>query len=703
MSPEQASGQPLDARSDIFSFGVVLYEVLAGQRPFTGASDLDVLHAVVHRAAEPLPEDVPLPLRMVVEKALEKDPADRFQSMRDMVVDLRRVVRQSAEAPPGLAAPPRSKRARYWLAAVAALVVVLAAAGALFVSRVRQPAEPARQQYTQLTNFADSATQPSLSPDGRLMAFVRGHETFMGPGQIYAKLLPDGDPVQLTRDDLPKMAPRFSADGARITYSTVSASGWDTWVVPVLGGQETRRFLANAEGLTWIHERTEGGASRPRLLFSELTGKGITMAVVSSTESRSEARTVYLREGVMEHFSYLSPDGTQLLLAEMGFNGWGPCRLAPYDGSSKGKPVGPAPAQCTNAAWSPDGKWMYFTADAGGGFHAWRQRFPDGTPEQVTAGTAEEEGLAVAPDGRSLLTSIGTRQSTLWIHDARGDRQVTSEAYAFLPTFSSDGKKLYYLVRAGGGISTIHGSLWVMDLESGQRQRLLPDYLMQHYSVSRDGQRIVFVSANEKGRLGVWLATLDGRTAPRQLTASDGLQAFFGADGDVFFAAQEGEGTFIYRVKEDGGELKKVISTPVYFLYGVSPDGKYLAAWVTGSTEETANAVWVYPVDGGSPTMICGVCGGRDTEFPQIVSWSPDRRFLYFAVWGQATYAVPLRPGQVVPPLPAAGIRSAEDVAALLPGARAFPVPGAFAGPNPSVYAYSKVSAQRNIYRIPVP
>ena len=96
---------------------------------------------------------------------------------------------------------------------------------------------------------------------------------------------------------------------------------------------------------------------------------------------------------------------------------------------------------------------MYFGADAGAGFHIWRQRFPDGTAEQVTAGTSEEEGIEFAPDGRSFLTSIGTRQNTLWIHDARGDRQVTSEAYAFLPSFSADGKKLYYLVRAGGGMA----------------------------------------------------------------------------------------------------------------------------------------------------------------------------------------------------------------------------------------------------------
>jgi hypothetical protein len=175
--------------------------------------------------------------------------------------------------------------------------------------------------------------------------------------------------------------------------TTLGGAGWETWIVPVLGGQEPRRFLANSEGLTWIPEANQAGAAQPRVLFSEMTGKGITMAVVSSTESRSDPRTVFTREGVMEHFSYLSPDGRQLLLAEMGFNGWLPCRLAPFDGSSTGRPAGPAPAQCTSAAWSPDGNWMYFTANNGAGFHIWRQRYPDGTPEQVTFGPTEEEGI----------------------------------------------------------------------------------------------------------------------------------------------------------------------------------------------------------------------------------------------------------------------------------------------------------------------
>jgi hypothetical protein len=427
------------------------------------------------------------------------------------------------------------------------------------------------------------------------------------------------------------------------------------------------------------------------------------MAVVSSTESRADPRTVFVRDEIMAHFSYLSPDGTQLLLAEMGFAGWLPCRLAPYDGSSLGKPVGPDPAQCTSAAWSPDGKWMYFSANIGGGFHIWRQRFPDGKPEQVTFGAAEEEGIEFAADGRSFLTSIGTRQSTLWVHDSRGDRQVTSDAYAYQPSFSADGRKLYYLVRIGtGGIHQIAGNLWVVDLESGGRQRLLSDYVMEHYSVSQDGRRVVFVAPTDPERGGVWVATLDGGSPPRRL-ATEGTQAFFGAGDDVLFGTQEGAGAFIYRIRQDGSGLTKAIPDPVHYgPYSVSPDGSHVVAWVQGSTQETAWSVVVFPLNGGAPTTICGTCAGRDSEVPQPVTWSSDGRFVYLNFWKNGTYALRRRSGQILPLLPPTGIRSMEDAEAL-PNVERLPVAAAFAGPNPTIYAYSKESAQRNIYRVPVP
>src|SRR4030095_3658234 len=375
----------------------------------------------------------------------------------------------------------------------------------------------------------------------------------------------------------------------------------------------------------------------------------------------------------MDHFSYLSPDGTQVLLAEMGFNGWQPCRLVPYDGSSKGKKVAHPSAQCTSAAWSPDGKWMYFTADTGGGSHVWRQRFPDGAPEQLTFGPREEAGIEIAADGRSFLTSVGTRQSTLWVHDAKGDRQGTSDPYAILPTFSHQGKKLYFLVRATatGGIHEIRGALWVLDLESGERQRMMPDSLMDHYSLSRDGQRIVFVSNEEGGRGAVRIAALDGRMAPRSITTGHALHAFFGVDRDVFFAAQENDTPVLYRVRDDGTGLQKLaLPHPVYLLYGVSPDGQHVAAWANGLTEDTANAVIVYSVRDGTPTIVSKTGGFRgDVPF---LSWSPDGRFAYFTIWAQGMFAVPLRRGETLPRLPAGGIQSPAD-AADLPGAKPFP------------------------------
>ncbi|HEV8144900.1 MAG TPA: protein kinase [Bryobacteraceae bacterium] len=709
MSPEQASGKVQDALSDVFSFAIVLYQALAGNRPFEGASDLEILQKIINAATQPLPEGIPEPVRRIVEKALQKDPADRYQSMREMVADLRRLLRQTTEtqAPLAPVSTPSSPVRRFtWIASAA--VVILLAGAALIVFRNLRPINPVRTQYTQLTNV-DSAIDPALSPDGRMLAFVgglgTGVQSYGAPNEIYVKLLPDGDAVQLTHDGVPfKGDPRFSPDGSRIAYSTFETSGFNTWIVPVVGGQEPRRFLTNGMGLSWIAGHANGPPTQPRLLFSYMTGKGVTMAVATSTESRSDQRTVYMEDGIMNHLPRLSPDGKQLLMNAMEAVGrWQPCRVAPFDGSSKGKKVGPQPAQCANSAWSPDGKWMYFTADTGSGNHIWRQRFPDGTPEEVTSGPTEEEGIAFAADGRSFLTSIGTYQDKIWVHDSRGDRQITSDAYSFLPTFSSGGKKLYYIVRAAGGLLLAYGSLWVTDLESGQRQRVLPEFQMWHYNVSPDGKRVVFSAPKETGRPGVWLATLDGRSAPRQLTANEGVQAFFGAGGDIFYAAYGKDDAFVYRVNADGGDSRKVLPQAVLSLNGISPDGKYVAVSVPAGMDETGSGATVlYPLDGGSPTTIC-ICGNRARDAPEPVSWSPDGKLFYVSmVGGQSVYAVPLGAGQLLPPLPPAGIRSPAEAAAL-PGAKVFPVAGAFPSPNPSIYAFPKFTAQRNIFRVPVP
>jgi Tol biopolymer transport system component len=692
MSPEQAEGRTLDARSDIFSFGVVLYEMLAGHRPFTASTNLELLYKVIHGTPAQLGDDIPEPLRVLVNRALEKDPSNRYSSMRELVMALRGAQRPSSQQP---AVPARRRRKWLAVAGLAAIAVAAAAGGLAFW--LRQASSTARLEYTPLTNFTDSAVSPTLSPDSRMLAFIRGASTFQGPGDVYVKLLPDGEPVRLTHDGTVKVGPvNFSADGSRIAYTLVQ-NGGPTWSVPVLGG-EPAPMLANAEGLSWV----DTGAQPPRVMYSAKTGQGIHMGIFTATESRSEQRTVYLPADVsgMAHRSFRSPDGKSVLVVEMNASGWLPCRMVPFDGSSAGRRVGPAPAQCTDAAWSPDGKWMYFAGNTGGGYHIWRQRFPNGRPEQVTSGATEEQGISFAPDGKSFVTSVGESQSTLWVHDPERERQITFEGYSYLPSFSADLKRLYYLQRSKANSRFVSGELWETELETGRRQRLLPDFLMEHYDVSPDGRQVIFITADGSGRAPLWIGAVDGSSSPRRLSDQDCIRALFAPDGDIFFVGGQAGEMYLQSIKAGGTGLHKIMPERAVFLYAISPDGKWVAAWVGADVN-------LYSTADGKATRVCTGCatGGAENRgvTPPLISWSGDGKVLYlFSEWSFHTHSIPLQHGQILPPLPAEGL-VLRSIGKSLSGAHQIAQDRAFMSSNPSVYAYPIIATHRNIYRIPVP
>jgi serine/threonine protein kinase len=682
MSPEQARGQAVDARTDLYSFGVVLYEMVTGTAPFRGNTTAVIFDAILNRtpaAPARLNPDVPAELERIILKALEKDRDVRYQAAPDLLADLKRLRRDVESGRTTAPVTPAPRRRPVWLyvGAGVALLAAIVVAGLMLARSGRQTAT--RIPWQQITSFTDSATSPALSPDGRMLTFLRGPETFVvTSGQVYVKMLPDGQPVRLTNDNLPKMSPVFSPDGSRIAYTVP----WDTWVVPVLAG-EPKFMLKNASGLIWTGPQ--------HVLFTEVKS-GWHMALVASTESRAESRDVYVppdKEAGMAHRSYLSPDRKQVLLAEMDRTGWLPCRVTPFEGGSLGKQVGPAPSRCTDAAWSPDGRWMYFSADTGGGFHLWRQRTDSGAPEQLTFGPTEEQGIAVAPDGRSLITSAGTRQSAVYVHDASGDRQLTSEGFAVEPAFSSDGKKLYYLASTAQFASR---QLWVADLESGRTEGLLPGVAMWSYAVSKDGKLVVYWTSEA----GIRLAALDRGFPPRQLSSGGQRNLRLGSSGDVFFGARDGGATYLYRMSQDGSERRKVLSDPIVDLFAISPDEQW--ALVTHQVPGDVS-LRAYPLRGGPPVPVCNRCRAR---------WAPDGKSIWFAITEglmgtqRATIVVPLRGGTMLPPLPPAGIQSREELLTI-PGAQLILDRTAVPGPTPSTYAFSRTSAQRNLYRIPLP
>ncbi len=691
MSPEQVRAKELDPRTDLFSFGVVLYEMATGALPFRGESTGVIFDSILNRSPLPpagLNPDIPLKLEEIILKALEKDRDVRCQSAAELRADLRRLRRDSESGT--LAQPAQPRRSFVRLAAVAAIAVLSMGVAVVGVYRYLGHRTPAvSTNWEQMTFFTDSAVYPALSPDGRMMAFIRGDDTFFGKGEIYVKLLPSGDAVQLTHDSLLKLAPVFSPDGSRIAYGT--AGPFDTWEVPVLGGQP-QVLLSNASSLTWI----DGGQ---RLLFSEIR-QAIHMVLITTDEARGQIRDVYVPSGErsMIHHSYLSPDGRWVLMVVMDNRGeLGPCQVVPFNGSERARVVGPSQATCLTGAWSPDGKWVYVSSNQGGRFHIWRQKFPDGPAQPVTSGVTEEGGIAMSPDGKSLLTSVGVQDSTIWIHDTGGDSQLSSEGNAFATWFSRDGSKLYYLMQSGQNPAI---EIWSRELSSGKSERIvsasavLPGAVLEFYDVSHDGKQVAFSMKDQNGVSHVWLAPTDHRSSPRQLASatSEDTPRFLPND-DLVLRSTEGEQNFIYRTRPDGSERRKISPDPILDLHSVSPDGRWVLAFNKGTDDEHAGGVSAIPLDGGPSIRVCNTYCSPHWDLGGKFFW------LYVAASGD-TYVLPVNPARGLPDFPPGGINSDADLKKDKGIVVIHQQIDSAAGPN--YYSYTRQNTRRNIYRIPL-
>jgi hypothetical protein len=447
----------------------------------------------------------------------------------------------------------------------------------------------------------------------------------------------------------------------------------------VLGG-EPRLLLPNASSLSWI----DGGK---RLLFSEIR-QGLHMVLVTTDEGRGGSRDVYLPPGdrSMVHHSYLSPDGRWVLVVEMNNRGdLGPCLVVPFQGAGEKRVIGPADGACYAGAWSTDGKWIYLSI-LKDDYHIWRQRFPDGKPEQVTFGPTSQVGVAMSPDGKSFITSVGTRDYTVWLHDRDQERQISTEGRAGGALLSGDGNKLYFEVQKGPSLGQ---RLWVKDLATGSMDEVLPGYDIDYYSVSRDGKLIAFTQI---GQHGIWIDSASRRSSPRLLHQA-GDSPYFVAGDSLVFRVAEGGSNFIYRISPDGSGLRQMRPEPILDLLSVSPDIRWAIAATAGTDPDQSVLVKALALDGPGAVLL-------SPEYA-AAAWDVTGKFLYFYPGHISTqaYALPVLDNGL-PKVPPGGFSRIEDFA--LAGAGrpiSAQVDSAFGA---STYAYTRKNVLRNLYRIPL-
>jgi Tol biopolymer transport system component len=683
MSPEQAQGRDIDARSDIFSFGAVLYEMVTGQRAFRGETHVSTIAAVLRD--EPtriavLRADLPRDVERIVGRCLRKDPARRYQSMMDVRLALEEVQEELEGGMPVMPVPPAGRR-RVALWTVAALGV-LASAGTGWLMWNRTPVMPQGPTIVRpFTNYPGFERNPAVSPDGKMIAFAwEGPDS--GTLDIWVKLLDSAQPLKLTTGPDHKVSPVWSPDGRRVAYTSPPGDVYrQVYEIPALGGQPRRitagwvtdwspdggsllvirHTTAEAEGGIFLVS-VDDGSTRRLTTFAKghiqdsarfsFDGTGVVFTAVESAD-RSHVMQLALAGGLPQPLPVdglrqadvrtLLPGGRELLI--MGQRDGGPFalfRVPVHGGSPRELPFGRGATGIPSLGGS-----VGATVSAGrlapilafvenvSNINIWRvAAWPaaERTPERWITSTRTNTSPALSPDGSRIAVS-STRSSTsqIWLTDASGGNptQLTSlfGPTVGTPRWSPDGSKLVLDARVGG-----NPDVWVVKAAGGDPQRLtngssediVPDW-------SPDGKWIYF-SSNRSGRLEVWRMPSTGGT-PEQITREGGFNPHLSPDGSfVVYLRTRTEGE-LRRCPAVGGKEEPIDPEFKSRNFVVLRDGIYgLDAGVPatpGATSTRSARARFYRFrsrkweDLGFATVKPVISNGIDL--------SPDRQWLYYA------------------------------------------------------------------------
>ena len=574
MSPEQAAGKALDARSDVFSFGLVLYESIARRRAFSGATELEVLQRIMHAAPDPLVDGTPVALRNIIEKALEKDPADRYQSMRELVVDLRRFARSpsTATAAPATGSSrrqPSTRRAA--LAAVAALAVGVGIGALVWRSsgaKLENPLENA--QFTRVTDFDGAESEAAISRDGRFVVFRSDHD---GAMDTWVTQIGSGRFVNLTNGTRPTVLVRnagLTPDGSEVWLSA-SQGGDRLRLLPLLGGA-LRPFLPeHAMSPAWSPDGSQ--------LVFHLFDAGDPMFVADRNGGNlRQIRKV--NPGVHSHFPVWSKDGAWIYFVS---GVWDAREMDIW----RIRPAGGDPERLTNLGTDMrflaplDARTILYVSPDSNGAGPWLWAFdiPTRTTRRISSGLEAYTSVDTSADGRRVVATVSNPVANLWtvpiLDQVADDKQVKPFAVpsvrAFAPRYG--GSSLFYLSSHGGG-----DGLWRVEKgEAIEVWRGVDGALLEPAGVSTDGRRVAII-LRKQGKRTLTLLSADGGDARPIAPAIDVTSAVsWSPDGKWIAAAGvDGTGAGLFKIPVDGGEPQRILtgaaSNPVW-----APDGSVIA------------------------------------------------------------------------------------------------------------------------------
>jgi eukaryotic-like serine/threonine-protein kinase len=690
MSPEQARGQSVDKRTDIWAFGCVLFEMLTGASVYMRETATDTIAAVV--VAEPewksLPADTPASIRRLLARCLQKDARRRLHDIADARIELEDAMATSAESP----AVPAPRRL-FTLALSTLLLGIVAVLALLFwVARDRfgRPAaqsSPLDVRVTRLTDLPGLEESPAISPDGRSVAFTAA---VGGKRQVFVQLIAGGSPLQITRDPADHESPRWSPDSGSILYFSPAVSGaaqGSIWEIPALGGPPRR--IVNSVGSADVNP-TDG-----RLALFRLAKASIQLVTAPRDGSRFD---VVAEFAPVTYYLYprWSPDGRWIAFQRGDSIRFDIFVVAATGGESR--QLTRDNDMMSGFAWLPDSTGIVYSSSRGDtmpylpALGLWQVTLRDGMIRRVTSGEASYMSPDISKSG-AISVSRMKLQTDIWkfpvdgvpTDNVRHGIRVTRQTGQVLtPTAGPGDKEVAFLSDSGG-----HANLWIVNTESGGLRQITyerdPKVAVGVPLWSPDGHTIAFVSSrgNQGLTFGVWLVDSDGSNLRN--IANPGLGPAWSPDGRwVYYSTRSGAGAtdvVLKKVPVDGGSavtvrterLRNVIGlhdTTLYYAVDrplvdgtpefevraatpedapfrvlaripgarvpiwqicnptLSPDGKWLAQALTDGF--TTN-LWALSTTTGEWRQITDF-GERATFIARRVSWSSDGRSILAAV-----------------------------------------------------------------------